>query len=789
MQTIFQDILNLLISPQGSLVFHLILAFSIIASLQTALISRQASSFPHKNRLIFGLGMLLLGQLILFFSSGLAWQNILDGRAFLPPLDRAVMLFSVVWIIWLWSFPTPAKLGDTVTGFLNLGIVILFLFTYSSWSWESSTLHFNQTWWDQTWELSTIFLVIIGMTILFISRPPGWGFGLGMLSLILAGTASHLLWSQPNVDLSAYLRLGYLAAFPVLPTLVHRVPAPPAPEKTSPGPVQVPFPRSQERRRYSADPRTMQAWLSLNETTQPEQVLTCLARAIAQTMLSDLCFIVSNQSYRHIVLQAGYDLVSEEELQGTIVEQKQAPTLSSAVQRGKPLRMGLDDSTPVDFEALKVALGLKEIGSLMFVPLFLNEKPYGGLLLLSPYSYRQWSLDDQGFLSAGIETIARILNRARQEPEIQPTTVNVEENIRIEMEFTREENRLLLEEISELRGSKGNIGPAVPETDIQALVALQQEAQEQINRLQAENENLQAALNEEGISAFSPDEFARLEVDLRETLGEIALLQNQLAEANARNLLLERETRPVKGEPGADHEVIASIIQDIRQPMTSIIGYTDLLLAESVGILGALQRKFLERIKASTEKMRLIMDDLIQVTVMSAGPVRLLPEPIEMGDIIDAAVADTAAQLREKNITLWVDLPSDLPKVTADRDALQQIITHLLRNAGAATPPENTITLRAGFKDDAGKDLLLLQVTDTGSGVQPEDLPKVFSHRHKADLPLIQGLGDTGVGLSTAKALTEAHGGRIWVDSIVEQGTTFNILLPIHPNINGADIE
>jgi signal transduction histidine kinase len=147
-----------------------------------------------------------------------------------------------------------------------------------------------------------------------------------------------------------------------------------------------------------------------------------------------------------------------------------------------------------------------------------------------------------------------------------------------------------------------------PEIDFSALVALQQEAQDQIASLQAENERLQTALSDEGINVLSPEEFQRLEAELRSTLQEIAQLQNQLAEANANNMMLEREIQQAGGV-NEDHEVVISIVQEIRQPMSSIIGYTDLLLTETGGILGALQHKFLERIRASTERMHGMLDD------------------------------------------------------------------------------------------------------------------------------------------------------------------------------------
>lgn len=279
---------------------------------------------------------------------------------------------------------------------------------------------------------------------------------------------------------------------------------------------------------------------------------------------------------------------------------------------------------------------------------------------------------------------------------------------------------------------------------------------------------------------LSPEQFDRMESELRTTLQEVAQLQNQLARANARNLLLEREHKPVSSVPKEDQEVITSIAQEIRQPMSSIIGYTDLLMTETVGILGALQKQFLERIKASTERMRTLLQDLIRVSTMQEGAIEILPQPVDLGAMIDSAVEESSGQLREKNIALNVDLPEEMPLLNADRDAAQQIILQLLQNAGAVTPPEGTITLHARVQEDNGSKFLLLQVTDSGGGIQPQDLPRVFTRRYRADLPLIQGLGDTGVGLSIAKTLAEALGGRMWVDSTAGQGATFSLLLPIH---------
>jgi signal transduction histidine kinase len=639
------------------------------------------------------------------------------------------------------------------------------------------------------------------MVLLLFTRPNGWGFGLGMLALSLAGIVAHLVFAAEEGNFSGYIRLGLLAAFPLLPALLHRLStagvfseaglsAVPSTRVQAKAPAETIPSRTQERRRYSSSARTVRAWLEMNYASDPEKVISGMAKGIAHTMLSDMCFIVNGPNYGHIVLHSGYDLIREEEIKGTMLEQGQLPMLSNALQRGKALRVTTDDSQPPDLKTLSAALGLKETGSMMYLPLMIAEKPQGGILFLSPYSNRQWSPEDQNYISSEIELIASIVQRAQQ-AESRQTPEQIGANLRTEIDNLRQENQRLLGEVNQVRqnGQPAALASQLPSPamDLSALVALQQEAQDQITSLQAENERLQAALKEQGINVLSPEEFERLEDELRSTLQEIAFLQNQLAESNARNMMLERDLQ--QGGVNEDHAVVISIVQEIRQPMSSIIGYTELLLAETGGILGALQRKFLERIRASTERMHSMLDDLIQVAAMGEGPLEILPQAVELGTVIDGAIAETSAQLREKNIALRVDLPEELPLVNADRDAIQQIVLQLLQNAGAATPPEGTITLRAHVQKDDKDDYLLLQITDTGTGIRPEDLPRVFSRRYRADMPLIEGLGDTGVGLSIAKTLVEAHGGRIWVDSTFSTSTTFSVLLPIQPILLNSTAE
>jgi len=317
--------------------------------------------------------------------------------------------------------------------------------------------------------------------------------------------------------------------------------------------------------------------------------------------------------------------------------------------------------------------------------------------------------------------------------------------------------------------------------NLAALTKMQEEAQKAIERLKQENEELRATKKVKSTNAAPVANSLQIESELRMSLQEVARLQNQIAEANMRLIEAEKNTSTAHSTEQA--EVVASISQELRQPMSSIVGYTDLLLGESVGILGALQRKFVERIKASTERIGALIDDLIQVTTLESGLNDLKPESVDLNVIIDNAMSYTSSQVREKNISMHLDLPKNVAPIYADREALQQILIHLLQNAGAASPLEGAVYLRVQTKAEDAREYVLIQVSDTGGGIPAEDMPRVFTRLFRADNVLIQGVGDTGVGLSIAKTLTEAQKGRIWVESEPGVGSTFSVLLPIAKNV------
>ncbi|NWG34621.1 MAG: hypothetical protein HXY42_09280 [Chloroflexi bacterium] len=768
---------DLFTQPTGSVIYHLVLVFSIVSALQSSIFHLRASGFPQARRTVFGLSFLLSSQIALFFLSALGNEGLINLSLFLPPVDRALTLFALIWMIWLWTFPEPSRAADAATTLISLFVGAGFALSLLSYT-QTPSLPYNLTVFDGYWQIASIAMAIFGLFLLLVRRPNGWGNGMAIFLLAFAGHLLHLIFGRTDGDFPGSVRLAYMAAYPILMTLAQRYPAP-ARTPTTIKPVAP----SEERRRYSTDPKTFHALLALAAESSVDKVSAAITRAIAQTMLADLAFLIyMTDGNNQLQIASGYDLIREENLEGGSMNKNLIPMLTNSIQRGRPLRLP-SSSTSADIKGLSDLLGLNSPGHLMSVPILTPEKEsIGGVLVLSPYSNRLWSAEDQAFLSNIATSLVPIIQRGQKMNALEHKS----EAIRVELEIARERiadlERRNNDLLRQMEAVKADAREGLSQAEhLAELTRMYEEAQKAVEKLKAENEALRAS---KGIKAGGRVN-TQVEAELQSTLKEVARLQNLLAEANIR--VMEAEKGVSAAHSTEQAEVIASISQELRQPMSSIVGYTDLLLGESVGILGALQRKFVERIKASTERIDNLINDLIQVTTLETGLTQLKPEAVDLNLIIDNAMSYTSSQVREKNISMHLDLPKNMSPIHADREALQQILIHLLQNAGAASPNEGTIHLRVQTKTEEGSEYILLQVTDTGGGIPSEDLPRVFTRLYRADNVLIQGVGDTGVGLSIAKTLTEAQKGRIWVETEMGKGSTFSVLLPIATEKPGAE--
>lgn len=281
------------------------------------------------------------------------------------------------------------------------------------------------------------------------------------------------------------------------------------------------------------------------------------------------------------------------------------------------------------------------------------------------------------------------------------------------------------------------------------------------------------------------NERGALERDLNELRNRLAAAENQLELAQIKGI---SKSQGLLKQDSPD--VLLGMVQDVRTPMTSIVGYVDLLLGESTGILGEMQRKFLQRISTNVQRLASMLDDLIHVALLDAGRFTLTPGAVNVTELIEDAIDGAMNALREKELSLHLNLQEDAPEIIADREALSQVVGHLLTNAYLVSPPGADLyisahygTVNAQAEDGSLTPVpsMIISFEDRGGGIALEDQPSVFARKYKAENPLIQGLGDTGVGLAIARALVEAHSGEVWLDTHEGIGSTFTFFIPAQP--------
>ena len=222
-------------------------------------------------------------------------------------------------------------------------------------------------------------------------------------------------------------------------------------------------------------------------------------------------------------------------------------------------------------------------------------------------------------------------------------------------------------------------------------------------------------------------------------------------------------------------DFVSTVSHDLRSPLTLMRGYATML--ETVGDLNEQQKSYVSRIVVGVESMSRMVNNLLDLGRIDAG-VGLLVEKTVVLEIMKAVMETLQLQADQKNIRLEQEIAPDLPEsVDADRALLQQAVYNLVENAIKYTPENGAVTLRVKTRAD----ILQFEVQDTGIGIAPNDQPRLFEKFFRGSQREARAQRGSGLGLAIVRSIAERHGGKVWVESQLGQGSLFFLLIPFHP--------
>jgi len=221
-------------------------------------------------------------------------------------------------------------------------------------------------------------------------------------------------------------------------------------------------------------------------------------------------------------------------------------------------------------------------------------------------------------------------------------------------------------------------------------------------------------------------------------------------------------------------DFISLITHDLKSPLTNILVYAELLKDKG---LDEEEAEFAGSITRNGKRLLDMVEQYLDLSKMEAGMLELKTELVDSSDLINEAVRDIQVQADNKGITIDKELPPEAVEVVADRERLSRVITNLLSNAIKYSPNGAMVRVSAREMMEGPERFLEIQVSDTGYGIEPKELPHVFERYYRSSDTT--GIRGTGLGLAVVKSLVDAHKGQVTVESRLREGTTFTVTLPL----------
>ena len=269
-----------------------------------------------------------------------------------------------------------------------------------------------------------------------------------------------------------------------------------------------------------------------------------------------------------------------------------------------------------------------------------------------------------------------------------------------------------------------------------------------------------------------PNRFVREDIPFLKTVSDLIALS--IENARLRNEL--QDTRALEEANRLKAELISTLAHEMRTPLTSIKGYSTALLMEEATFTPETQQEFLQIIDEECDILQDLIHDLLESSIIDAGLLRLEPQPVTLPRLAKSVTDDMARRAQKHHFLVdFAGGPERFPIVDADPHRIEQVLRNLVDNAVKYSPQGGLVVVRGEVREDE----VVVSVADQGVGIAPEHLNQLFEKFFRVESGLGRHVVGSGLGLPIARTIVESHGGRIWAESQVGEGSTLYFTLPL----------
>lgn len=769
------SIYNLLDTGAGSFVYHLMILLALLAAVGISLVEYRRTRNPDQHRFLRAFSVLLLLRVPLLFGGPAVYEAAGNGPPDLPralgPLLTYTLELSNLAVLW-WAFLAPllgrrwSRLFLVGSLLLTAGLSVAFL---PSWYRASASLAYVDFWQQTVWDLLATLLALAAAALLTASQR--------RLGTILPAVSFTLLTSGHALALFGQEgagRLINLIGYPLLAVAVYRAA------------LQDLYAYRHELETLSGESlRQTRELLSLvkvsralGESLDLSTILQSAVENIAHALEADrAAVLLADEDLEELHLASQFVPLERnhyDERSSASIPVVDYPLLDHVMRRKKQLILNpLTDSSRL--RPLYELLGSHGEGPAILQPLVHQHNVLGALAVGRDKSKRPFGDSEARLCDSVALQLAAAVENAR-------LYQNLTEALRVQQEEAGR-REAILESITE----------GVIVTNSEGRAVLLNAAAEEIlgvGRERVLGQPLQHLL--EMAAADREVDFAQLP-DLTSPLHVLFELQDKQVRVSAAPVraldgetvgvvaALRDVTKEVQAEK-AKRDFIAVISHELRTPLTAILGYTEALYSGMGGELTATQSRFTRTVHENARRMVAMANNLIALTDSERGHLQLEYGETDLALIIGEVVQSFTPLVQANQLEWNLDVEQDLPIIDGDSNRIRQVVANLVSNAINFTFPGGRITVGAGVVDrreESGPAYCSFWVQDTGIGIPADKQAIIWDRFSRADGPIKEEGRGLGLGLAIVKSLTEAHGGRVWVESVAGEGSSFTVLLPV----------